>query len=195
MLAKISFLDTKKDMPADAWDISKARNGTVMAWKDRTDYRHLFIAAKGRIIVKSARRLFYGYSNLEEIEFIGCLDTSQATDMSHMFEGCENLLHIDVSGFDTSRVTNMEGMFAGCSSLKDLELSGFDTRCVTNMSYMFSDCGYLSSVDVSGFDTSRVTNMNMMFYHCRSLANVDMSGLDTGQVDDMSYVFNDCWIL
>lgn len=75
-IRKISFLDTKKDMPVDAWDISKARNGTVMAWTDRTDYRHLFIAAKGRIIVKSARRLFYGYSNLEEIEFIGCLDTS-----------------------------------------------------------------------------------------------------------------------
>ena len=180
-IRKISFLNTKKDMPSDAWDISKARNGTVMAWTDEADVQHLYIAAKGKIVVKSARRLFVGYSNLEEIESIDCLDTRQATDMSSMFNGCSSLSSLDVSSFDTRQVTDMSSMFYGCSSLSSVDVSSFDTSQVTSMWGMFENCSGLRSLNVSGFDTSQVTDMDYMFRNCSSLRNLDVSGFDMGR--------------
>ena len=162
-IEKISFLDTKREVPNNAWDVSKVHNGTVMAWTDKADSHHLYIAAEGKIVVKSANNLFAVYRNLEEIEFMDCLDTSHTTDMYAMFRACNSLSNIDVSGFDTSQVTSMSDMFRDCSSLSNIDVSGFDTSQVTSMGGMFSGCSSLSNIDVSGFDTSQVTIMYDMF--------------------------------
>ena len=71
-------------------------------------------------------------------------DTSNVTDMGHMFFKCNSLGSLDVSGFDTGNVMDMEEMFYGCSSLENLDLSSFDTANVTEMERMFLDCSYLS---------------------------------------------------
>jgi surface protein len=102
-------------------------------------------------------------SNLEEIEGLSNLDTSEITSMQRMFYGCSSLLELDLSGFDTSKVTNMEGMFALCSSLKDLDLSSFHTELVKNMTYMVNSCKSLNQLDLSSFDTSGITIMRDMF--------------------------------
>ena len=44
------------------------------------------------------------------------IDTSNATDMGHVFNRCNNLSTLDLSTFNTDNVTNMESMFDGCSS-------------------------------------------------------------------------------
>ena len=100
-------------------------------------------------------------------------------DSSKMFEGCEHLTSIDVSGFDTSNVTDMSRMFDCCDNLTSLNLSGFDTSNVTDMDNMFRGCSSLTSLNLSGFDTSNVTTMNMMFYYCNNLPNLDLSSFDT----------------
>lgn len=61
----------------------------------------------------NARYLFNGCSNLISIN-IEALDTSNATDMSYMFQGCSSLASLDLSKFNTSRVTSMYSMFDGC---------------------------------------------------------------------------------
>ncbi len=76
-------------------------------------------------------------------------DTSNVTDMSSMFDGCESLQKLDVSNFDTSNVTDMYGMFYNCSSLQELDVSIFDTSNVTDMSAMFFSCTALKNVYVS----------------------------------------------
>ena len=68
------------------------------------------------------------------------------TDMSTMFNGCSNLINLDLSHFDTSKVTNMQGMFNVCRNLTSLDLSGFDTSNVTRMYNMFSNCSNLKSI-------------------------------------------------
>ena len=138
--------------------------------------------------------LFYHYDTGTDFVSINLsgLDTSTATDMSHMFSGCSNLTSLNLSGMDTSQVTNMECMFAGCTSLSSLDLNEFDTSNVTNMRAMFMTCPSLTSLDVSGFDTSNVTNMHAMFNYCTSLTSLDLSGLDTSNVTDMSWMFTDC---
>lgn len=113
------------------------------------------------------------------------------TDASNLFEGCENLVSVDLSGFDTSSVTDMYGMFSGCGSLTTLDVSGFDTRNVTDMGSMFSGCSSLTTLDVSGFDTSNVTSMGVMFVDCSSLTTLDVSRFVTSNVTSMGGCFPD----
>ena len=117
--------------------------------------------------------------------------------MSYMFDDCNKLPTLDVSGFDTSNVTTMSHMFSFCKGLRSLDLSGFDTSNVTDMSSMFSmsdvkGSSQLESLNLSGFDTSNVTDMSSMFYFCGALRTLDVSGFDTSAVTDMSYMFVQC---
>ena len=44
-------------------------------------------------------------------------NTSNVTDMWHMFYGCYRLSSLDLSSFNTSNVDNISFMFAGCYNL------------------------------------------------------------------------------
>ena len=62
-------------------------------------------------------------------------------DMSYMFQGCSSLKDINLSNFNTSNVTNMSWMFNGCELLSSLpDISKWNTSNVTEMSRMFDGC-------------------------------------------------------
>ena len=168
-----TFQDAEKDIPVTAWDVSSARDRSVVAWMVSGN---LHVAATGKIVLNSnASGMFASFANLTEIDFGHGLDTSKVTNMRSMFYDCGSLTSLDLSGFDTSNVTNMQGMFSSCSSLSELDLSGFDTSKVTDMARMFSSCGSLSKLDLSGIDSSNVGNMEDIFYGCSSLKNLTCS--------------------
>ncbi len=132
------------------------------------------------------------FSKLEEIVFSENVSMSMVTDMSLMFEGCENLKILDVTKFDTSNVKNMHGMFKGCSSLETLNISNFDTKKVENMSNMFDGCNSLASLDISSFNTENVQSMQMMFRDCESLEKLDLNHFITDRVVSMPEMFAGC---
>ena len=136
--------------------------------------------------------MFSALSSLTTVDFGGCFDTSNVTNMDNMFSDCGSLTSLDLSGFDTSNVTSMSAMFYGCQNLAILDVSGFDTSKVTNMFAMFDSCFYLTTLDLSGFDTSKVTNMENMFLGCDCLASLDLSGFNTSNVTNMEYMFSGC---
>lgn len=70
-------------------------------------------------------------------------------------------------------------MFERCQSLKKIDLSGLDARYVTDMYGMFSNCYDLTEVNLSGLNTENVTNMGDMFEKCRELTKVNLSGINT----------------
>ncbi|MCR5692226.1 MAG: BspA family leucine-rich repeat surface protein, partial [Eubacterium sp.] len=142
--------------------------------------------------LKSCARMFYKMSNLESIEGLKNINTSQVTDMSFMFTCCNSLKTLDVSGFNTSNVTKMSSMFYECSSLTTLDVSSFNTSNVTNMQSMFSKCHKLTSLNVSGFNTSKVTDMSSMFNACDSLKSLDVSSFNTSNVTNMGSMFDGC---
>jgi len=137
----------------------------------------------------SMLRWFSLCSALTKIENIKNLDTRNVTNMTALFQGCENLIDIDLSNFNTSKVTGMAYMFRKCATLTSLDLSTFDTRNVTDMSQMFYECKGITSLDLSNFDTSNVTAMNHMFYHCDALTSVDVSSFDTRNVTTTASMF------
>lgn len=49
-------------------------------------------------------------------------DTSKATDITSLFNGCRNLESIDLSSFDSSNVDATRASFAECSKINELSL-------------------------------------------------------------------------
>ena len=146
----------------------------------------------GVVANQNSRGLFNYLYNLQTIQGLENLDTSQVTNMSEMFGYCYSLTSLDLSYFNTSQVTNMYYMFFSCYSLTNLDLSHFDTSKVTNMAGMFNNCERLTSLDVNHFDTSQVTDMAWMFIGCSNLGILDVSHFNTSQVTSMSAMFEDC---
>ena len=126
----------------------------------------------------TTRYWFNGMSNLNTIEGLKYLNTSEVTSMYCMFYGCSSLTSLDLSTFDTSKTTSMSGMFNNCTSLKNVNLSKFNTTSMNSMRLMFQNCTSLESVDISSFDTSSVTDMRNLFYGCTDLTSLDLSTLE-----------------
>ena len=114
-------------------------------------------------------------SSTVEASFKGS-NTSKATEMNSMFNGCSGLISLDVSSFDTSNVTSMADMFDGCSGLISLNVSSFDTSKVTNMNLMFTYCSKLIELDLSGWNISNGTTTVSMFSGCPKLSKIKMVG-------------------
>ena len=198
-ITKIVFQDSIKSIESEAkvWDISAAKNKTVMARlvpnTDDTATNTLYIQGNGGVSANyDSSYLFYIFSKLTEIENLNLFDTSQVTNMRYMFYRCSNLTSLDVSKFDTSQVTNMYRMFYECNSLTSLDVSEFDTSKVTNMNGMFLRCSSLTELDVSNFNTSNVTDMNGIFSSCEKLTSLDVSKFDTSKIRNMGGMFSGC---
>ena len=65
--------------------------------------------------------------------------------MTSMFDGCTQLISLNLSNFNTQKVANIDYMFRGCESLKTLDISTFNTNRIKNMSNLFVNCSSLES--------------------------------------------------
>ena len=134
--------------------------------------------------------------SITKVIFDSSFADARPTSTASWFSGLKNLQSIeDIANLNTSNVTDMAWMFDGCSSLTSLDMSNFNTSSVTDMSAMFNSCKLLTSLDVSHFNTSNVTDMSGMFLGCNSLTSLDVSNFNTSSVTDMSAMFNSCKLL
>lgn len=144
--------------------------------------------------VNTMRGMFETCESLTSINVSG-FNTSSVTSMVRVFGGCKSLTSLDLSSWDTSNVTSMLSMFNGCSSLTSLNLTGFDVSNVQYFGYMFNGCENLASLDVSSFATSSATSMVMMFRNCLKIPSLDLSLFDTSNVSEISLMFENCPML
>ena len=136
-------------------------------------------AGAGVFVVPPEMR--FAYSTFTEVPTY--LDFSNVTDMSHMFEYCQQLTSIPL--LDTSKVTNMNTML-GRTQLTTIPL--LDTSNVTDMHALFNNISTLTSIPL--LDTSKVTDMGLMFTGCTNLTSIPL--LDTSNVTNMYYTFSGC---
>lgn len=132
--------------------------------------------AKARL--KSTANWFNGWGEIETIEGLEYLNTSEVENMSGMFGYCTSLKEIDLSHFDTRNVTNMSFMFARCTNLKKLDLKSFHTEKVTSMSRIFTTCESLETLDISNFSFSSQPTLRQAFSYCTSLKNLIVGNND-----------------
>ena len=113
---------------------------------------------------------FSGFTNLQYIEGLENVDTSNVNDLSGLFSGCSSLEYINVSSLNLSNVNNISSMFNGCSKLIQIDgLNKWDTSKVINMNSVFSGCSSLRELDLSGWDVSKVTTATSIISECSKL--------------------------
>ena len=184
--------------PDDAWSEYIANKTN-----NHTNYSRLFENYTGESLdmynmqdwdtsqVTDMSHMFYCCTKLTELN-VSNFNTKNVTNMLRMFYGCEKLTSLDVSNFGTSQVTDMQGMFNGCRNLTELNVSNFDTENVTDMSNMFSYCSKLTELNVSNFNTKNVTNMAQMFNGCYKLETLDLSRFDLTKESNPMYMLSSC---
>lgn len=149
--------------------------GALPKWTNN-DYRNSIISAVIKVDkITRISYMFNGCSNMVSVDVNG-LETSNVTDMSNMFSGCTKLTAVDLSSFSTSSLTDVNSMFLNCSSITDINVSNFGTPYVTNFYGMFSGCSALKMIDLRSFDFGIDTSINML-YGCSSLESVKLPKL------------------
>ena len=138
----------------------------------------------------SMRNMFYG-THFKKIIFED-IDTSLVTDMSHLFENCNQLEEIDISKFNMASVTDINSMFFNCEKLKKIDTRNFDTSKVTNISNLFEGCKTITELDLSNFNTANVVDMNSTFRFCEKIKVIDARSFDTSKVTNMYDIFGYC---
>lgn len=135
--------------------------------------------------------MFQECENLETVDFTGTT-TENLISTAGLFSGCINLTSANFQILNTSKVTNMNAMFHNCESLKSLDLSNFRMDKVTNALTLFADCRQLTSLDLSRVNAQSLTNTCSMFGGCENLTDINIEGLNTSQVKDMRDMFGWC---
>lgn len=110
-------------------------------------------------------------SNILNVEATA-LNTSNATSMAYMFNGCEALTDIDINDWDVSNIVDMQYMFYNCTALTSIDMGDWDTSNVTNMSYMFEYCGALTSLNLRNWTVDKVADFSVMFVYCTNLTTI-----------------------
>ena len=197
------------------WDVSEKQDNTIIAWYEENENKtyDIYIAPNtqttgvkikanenssylfafiGRNTVCTDKQVIYGLENL---------DTSEVTNMNHMFYYCgyNSMTSLDLgNNFDTSKVTDMAYMFYYCgyNAMTKLDLRDkFNTSNVENMYGMFWMCGYNAMKNLNlgnKFDTSKVTDMTNMFRYCgtRKMNSLDLgTKFNTEKVEN--YIYTD----
>lgn len=142
--------------------------------------------------VTDMNSMFFKCSNLTEVK-LPKSEENEITNLSNMFMKCKELIKVEsLAKINTSKVTNMKGIFNGCEKLPEIDLSGLKTNSVTNLSSMFEFCNELKSVNLQGFDTKKVTGFEAMFHRCQALKTLDLSCFNTENAENLSGMFDQC---
>ena len=122
--------------------------------------------------VENMEQMFYQCYVLKSLDLSG-FNTSNVTTMCELFDSCYELESLILSAdFDTSKVKYMNYMFNGCESLISLDVSGFDTSNVIDINELFKSCKSLTLLDLSNFDMSNVNYISDVFTNCDSLGTI-----------------------
>ena len=142
---------------------------------------------------KTKDELIYNIKELikQNIYDFNCIDTSEITDMSYLFDDLENISikeNFDVSEWDVSNVTNMSHMFNGCNF--DCDLSKWNVSKVTNMNRMFLGCRNFKGVDLSSWNVSKVENMEFMFCDCVNFTGKGLEKWNVSKANTYYMLYN-----
>ena len=157
-IRRVVFLSSLDSAESNAWDISEASDGSVLAWTHPESGKYvLYIAANGKVKApEDSYGLFALYENMVQIDFNDVFDTSDTTDMSYMFTLCTSLKEIDVSSFDTGNAREMSCMFSDCTSMKSLDLRNFKFPKNVNTDLIFDNCTALDTLYANDLHISPV---------------------------------------
>ena len=101
---------------------------------------------------------------------------ASATRIDMMFEGCRNLIELNLNNWNTSNIEVFNGStspspFKSCPSLKRLYLENWDLSSTSYMLEAFSSCSSLEELDLSTWDFTTITK-GPRFTSCSKLSKI-----------------------
>ena len=129
---------------------------------------------------KSLYYWFWNMSELETIEGIENLNTSEVTNMASMFSGCAKLTTLDVNGFDVGKLPFTISMFRECTNLTTIYCD--KTWNNPNANNMFQDCVSLKGAVAYNDTLVNGTMANPATGYFTGKWNVNIDSIDHGIV-------------
>ena len=141
------------------------------------------------------RSLFEGCINLISVDISNLSKFSWAyTD--RMFYGCIKLEYVNFNITYILKSRNIYGMFYNCWSLKSIDLSKLDVSEASSFDNMFFNCTSLETINIENFSLKKdSTSMNYMFKNCVSLKSLDLSSFKPYKLTSMQHAFYNCYSL
>lgn len=114
------------------------------------------------------------------------------SDISYMFNHCENLTELDVSSWDTLSVQKTIRMFAFCTNLISLDLSNWEVANINDATYMFARNSNLENINMSGWNLINAVSLEGMFYSCSKLTSISIPHGCYHGTKTISWMFAEC---
>ena len=128
------------------------------------------------------QNMFSGCSGLTSLD-LSNFNTEKVVNMCGMFGECSKVLNYNYlydDLFDSDGKSKDAIYYDGCSNLVDLNLSSFNTEKVEDMSCVFCCCKNITNLKISNnFNVKNVTNFYGMFGSCENLEILDLSSFNT----------------
>lgn len=162
-------------------------NGTVNSIFTKCTFYEIDLTGTSFEGVGLLNDVFNGCSMVNTIK--GFTIPTSAYQLNSLFYGCSNLLEIDFNGTTTENISRMSSMFYGCSKLTKIPtistkmISGTPFLSTYPMQSIFYNCTKV--VDFGGFvDCENITEWgnasNSPFYYLTSLVNIEQFGTIKG---------------
>ena len=167
------------------WDTSKVNDMSSMFSFANVKYDQNVVKLNTSS-VSNLSAMFEGFNG--ELYNIPMMDTSNATDMSHMFSMIDLKNALDLSGLKTGKVWNMSSMFSSTKG-SVVGINGFDTSSLNTTSSMFSNSdlrnpdGTSIDLDLSGWDVRNLVEDDKMFTS-GTYGSINMSGWQLESIQD-----------
>jgi len=170
-----SDCEAMSSLNLSSWDLSSLENSECMFL---TCYGLTSITGMNN---KNMPALIYADCMFDECEALEYLDVSgwnvpNVTDISDMFYYSTNLKSVNMNNWTVpDHIRNISSMFYGCESLVSADFSTWNSFTFDYADNLFRGCSSLKVVDISSFDNRNDTSGNSifrMFYECDNLEYV-----------------------
>ena len=116
--------------------------------------------------------------------------TKELSNLDFMFEGCEDLISVNLSQINSPSLQSSKYTFTNCKNLKQVDISSIDTSKVTTMDFLFSGCNNLAEIKgLEKLNTSSVEKTAGMFLECEKIRKVNLSAFDLDTIEEASGMF------
>lgn len=143
--------------------------------------------------------LFWGMSNLTQINGLDQIDTHYVVVFSSLFNGCQSLdstqMNKQIAALDLSSANTTTNMFNGCTGLTQLDLSPWQKSAdVLKASNMFQNCTNLTTINLgNNFFKNSFTDISGMFSGDTALTTIsNLDLLNVTGASNLSNLFNNC---
>ena len=143
--------------------------------------------------VTKMNRLFKGCKKLDHVEFNPDIKIQNVEDLSFVFDGCVNLIEVNLTQFQFEKVGNMSNLFNNCSKLEKPHFpKEVKAPLVKSIDYMFGSCEKLTSFNLSIFTFEKLESASYVFQGAKNLNNVTVGNFNCTNCKTIAGLFDGC---